>query len=420
MRALNLGLRQPEPQFDVDDLQSFYWQFARSRIDSLDIMRFGREFITFKADNVRVLLNATATQIGLTSDNRSFDNVDISTLDGAQSYVKAKVAVVAASGIENPRILLASASGQGIGNAHDTVGRFLMDHPGARVGHFERNEIPNIVQAFGFFGVRDPDRTHMFMHGLAPNHTLQAREELPNCAVYFMPERAPDDPWNALKRLFRSNSTHPFQDVRSLLSGAKLLATGASIKVLASARTPRAVKDLLVNLAIRHNPNFVAQEFQSRGVPHKLTGVAMDVITEQRPNPASRVRLSDRVDRLGVPVAAVEWRITDEDQRAIVRIGQLARDALVKAGLPKPVLEPWLVEGRVDEALIIDMAHTLGTTRMSVDPKTGVVDRHCQVHGVDGLYVAGGSVFPTSGHANPTLMILALAIRLSDVIKARL
>ncbi len=69
--------------------------------------------------------------------------------------------------------------------------------------------------------------------------------------------------------------------------------------------------------------------------------------------------------------------------------------------------------------MIIDMAHTLGTTRMSNDPKTGVVDRNCQVHGVHGLYIAGGSVFPTSGHANPTLMILSLAIRLADTIKAR-
>jgi choline dehydrogenase-like flavoprotein len=55
---------------------------------------------------------------------------------------------------------------------------------------------------------------------------------------------------------------------------------------------------------------------------------------------------------------------------------------------------------------------------MSQTPNSGVVDVNCQVHGVRGLYVAGGSVFPTSGHANPTLMILALAIRLADTLKA--
>jgi choline dehydrogenase-like flavoprotein len=54
---------------------------------------------------------------------------------------------------------------------------------------------------------------------------------------------------------------------------------------------------------------------------------------------------------------------------------------------------------------------------MSVSPASGVVDPDCQVHGVRGLFIAGGSVFPTIGHANPTLMIVALAIRLSDKIK---
>jgi choline dehydrogenase-like flavoprotein len=66
------------------------------------------------------------------------------------------------------------------------------------------------------------------------------------------------------------------------------------------------------------------------------------------------------------------------------------------------------------------MAHTLGATRMSDDPRSGVVDKNCQVHGVHGLYIAGGSTFPTSGHANPTLMILSLAIRLADTIKLQL
>ena len=56
---------------------------------------------------------------------------------------------------------------------------------------------------------------------------------------------------------------------------------------------------------------------------------------------------------------------------------------------------------------------------MSNDPSKGVVDAQCQVHGVDGLFVVGSSVFPTAGHANPTQMIVALAIRTADILKAR-
>ena len=202
------------------------------------------------------------------------------------------------------------------------------------------------------------------------------------------------------------------------MSGAGLLAKGLGMKVLASNATPTALKDFIVDTAIRYNPNLVVEEFQSRGLPHKLTGLWIDAITEQRPDPDSRVTLSDRTDRLGVPLARVNWRINDDERRTIVRIAELACDAFARAGIPRPILETWAAEKRLADGVIIDMAHTLGTTRMSENPRSGVVDENCRVHGVRGLYVAGASIFPTSGHANPTLMILALAIRMADAIKA--
>lgn len=417
-----IGIAPPKPRLDVEGLRSFFWQFARSRLDHLDIMRFGPEFVTFRAENVRVLLNATVRQIELAPDGGSFGGLEISTIDGVRSKVKAKSAVIAASGIENPRLLLASNTLQssGIGNGYDLVGRFLMDHAGARVGRFKSADLAQIVKRFGFYGVRHGGRTHMYMHGLALSPVLQEREQLLNSAVYFMPERSLDDPWDALKRLLRRKSVKPVQDIHSVVSGAGLLAKGVGMKILASNTTPTIFKDFIVDTAIRYSPNFVAEEFQSRGLPHKLTGVWIDAIAEQRPNPDSRVSLSDRTDRLGVPLAKVNWRINDDERRTIVRIAHLTRDVFARAGLPKPLLEPWIAEERLADGVIIDMAHTLGTTRMSENPKSGVVDENCQVHGVQGLYLAGASIFPTSGHANPTLMILALAIRLADTIKSRL
>jgi choline dehydrogenase-like flavoprotein len=62
--------------------------------------------------------------------------------------------------------------------------------------------------------------------------------------------------------------------------------------------------------------------------------------------------------------------------------------------------------------------HHMGTTRMSDSPATGVVDADCRVFGVDNLYVAGSSVFPTVGYANPTLTIVALALRLAEHLRA--
>jgi choline dehydrogenase-like flavoprotein len=61
--------------------------------------------------------------------------------------------------------------------------------------------------------------------------------------------------------------------------------------------------------------------------------------------------------------------------------------------------------------------HQMGTTRMHSDPTQGVVDANCRVHGIDNLYMAGGSVFSTAGSANPTLTMVALAARLAEHLK---
>ena len=63
--------------------------------------------------------------------------------------------------------------------------------------------------------------------------------------------------------------------------------------------------------------------------------------------------------------------------------------------------------------------HHIGTTRMSNDPKKGVVNQDCKVHGIENLYVAGASCFATAGAVNPTLTIVALSLRLSDYLKER-
>src|SRR3984893_17363426 len=117
----------PQPQIDPSLLKSFFWQFARSRSDKMDFMRCGPEFVAFDAPNVRVLLNATVTRIDTDEVGVSFRGLEVSTIDGVRSSVRAKAAVLAASGIENPRLLLVSngVHSNGLGNQNDTVGRFL-------------------------------------------------------------------------------------------------------------------------------------------------------------------------------------------------------------------------------------------------------------------------------------------------------
>ena len=119
-------------------------------------------------------------------------------------------------------------------------------------------------------------------------------------------------------------------------------------------------------------------------------------------------------------MARVDWRIDRRAQDSLIRIGHVVRSEFRRIGLPEPVLEPWVAQERPEDGAIIDMAHTAGATRMADSPARGVVDPNCQVFDTPSLYVAGASVFPTNGHANPTLMIVAMAIRLADHLRVRL
>ena len=185
-----------EPQLNKAKLRSFFWQFARSRTSKTDVTRFGEEFRRLHAANIRVLLNATVTHIDTHPETRVFESLEVSTIEGRTVKVKAAAAVLAAGGIENPRLLLASnrIHASGVGNEYDLVGRFLMDHPGARIGHFRLVDLDKINDRFGFYGVRGRERWHMYMHGLVLSDEIQAKERLLNCALYVISQRAIDDP----------------------------------------------------------------------------------------------------------------------------------------------------------------------------------------------------------------------------------
>jgi choline dehydrogenase-like flavoprotein len=416
-----LGKAEFSPPIDPARLRTTFWQFARSRIDKLDMVRFGKEYRKFPAPNVRVLINATVTRIDLDDGKTRFRGLEVCTLDGRRRPVSAKTCVLAASAIENARLLLASNHqlAAGIGNQNDRVGRYLMDHPGAKIGHFKSADLASVTRRFGFFGLRYKQQTHMYMHGLALSPEVQTSESLLHTALFMLEEVAPDDPIKALVRLLKGRSAHVGADFKAVISSLGLLVKGIGMKIFQSNFMPEPLKDFIINTAIRINPNLVVREYQSIGMPHKIIGFEIHAISEQYPNPDSRIRLAESKDQFGVPRALAEWRPGERETTSIMRLAEIMSEAFAAAGLPKPELADWIVERRPDRAKLIDMAHSLGTTRMSSDPRDGVVDADCRIHGIEGLYVAGGSVMPTSGHANPTLMILSLAIRLADHLKMR-
>jgi choline dehydrogenase-like flavoprotein len=417
-RAL-LGLCPTEPatRFSDAGLQSCYWQFARSRTDRLDVMRFGRDFAPGMPPKTRVLIDATVTRLGYDPVSRKVDSLHVANLSGASAIIRPRRIILAAGAIENARLLLVSNDVEpgGIGNRHDRVGRYLIDHAGIRVGEVVgEKDIAQLSRTFGFYGQTHAGRSHMFMHGLALSPALQEQEKLLNAAIYFAPMRAADDPFDALKRLLRGQSNAKLRDVTAIARGVGLIARGIGAKTLASPALPAGLKELIVGSAIRFAPNMVADEFASGGLPHKLTGLGIEAITETAPAPSNRILLTNQTDALGIRGAAAHWQVGPIEARTIRMLASRLERNLAAIGHPAPVLAEWAKDHSLAVPAPIDLAHMMGTTRMANDPESGVVDSNCRVFGVNNLYMAGGSVFPTGGHANPTWMFLALALRLAD------
>ena len=414
---LGLCPTEPAPRFAEAGLHSSYWQFARSRRNRLDVMRFGRDFAPDLPSNVRVLLDATVTRLGFDPALQSVDTLHVANLSGGWANIRPQRVVLAAGAIENPRLLLVSndVETNGIGNNNDLVGRYLIDHAGMRLGEVADNgNSAKLARTFGFYGQNHAGRSHMFMHGLALSSELQEQEGLLNAAIYCAPMRAADDPFDALKRLLCGKSDGKFRDVAAIVRGMALIARGIGAKTLAWPGLPQWSKEMIIHSAIRFAPNMVADEFASVGIPHKLTGLSFEAITETAPIFGNRISLVNKRDAHGVRQAAAYWSIGSIETRTIRTLAIRLECAMVAAGYPLPELAAWAKDHTLALPAPVDLAHMMGTTRMATNPHNGVVDSNCRVFGASNLYIAGGSVFPTGGHANPTLMFLALALRLAE------
>ncbi len=151
------------------------------------------------------------------------------------------------------------------------------------------------------------------------------------------------------------------------------------------------------------------------------------VRAEQAPNPDSRVQLSKEVDALGMPMVNLDWRLSNQDKDTVASVCKQLDEEFQCLGKGRIEPSQWLAdpapEWPVDPTVSkhpIGGYHHMGTTRMSDSPRQGVVDANCRIHNYANLYIAGSSVFPTGGWANPTLTILALTNRLAEHLNEKL
>jgi choline dehydrogenase-like flavoprotein len=385
-----LGLRQPE--FDPDLLRTNFFQFD----EQFERFTLRRCDDLIASEKVKVLLHATVLEIRANAEGTAIDSVQIGNLRGGRGVVRARVFVVAAGGLETPRLLLNSrgVQSQGLGNQEDLVGRFFMEHPHARAGRVFPTKLWRLLNLL--------PRTHR-QDGLRYaalgrlSETLQEREGILNSSFTLSVRRHQGTRMPPGKWLFNAIKWKVPHDHR-----------GRSVWWL-HRRAKRAFAERF-GLASRWLRATSGRQ-----------GLYVVARAEQAPNPDSRVLLSDTRDAFGLPQIALDWRFLDVDKRSLhVLMGALDRE-LQRLSLGRAEASPWLEEAdtpwEVDPLISshpVGGYHHIGTTRMAASPKKGVVDADCRVHGLGNLYVAGSSVFPTSGWANPTLTILALSLRLGD------
>lgn len=351
------------------------------------------------ADNMTVLLNATAVSVDATANGAAAEGVTVASFDGRRARIRARRVVLACGGIDNARLLLVSrdACPQGLANGHGVVGRFLTDHPFWSIAAYDGSGDRSFRRQFQGLWLHGRGARPIYSAGVRLSPELQLREGLLNCAVHLAEIGDQPAPVSRLGQALRLARRRQF--------GREMAG-----EIAAALRRPADLGRGIRDRYIRRRPPL--------SLPDR---VLIGAVAEQAPDPDSRVTLSVERDALGLPRARIDWRISDREFQTVRRMAQVLGEEMRRVGFAAPDFAPWLEDcaGAFREE-IHDMAHPMGATRMSEDPTEGVVDADCRAHGVEGLYIAGSSVFPTSGHMNPTLTIVALSLRLADHLRAAL
>lgn len=358
------------------------------------------------APNVTVRTGHTVLSLEADRGGDRIARALVARADGSRVEVGAQVFVLAGGGIENVQTLLLSAPTRpgGPGNRHDVVGRYVTDHPEFRLAALEPRD-RRVFDALAFYDLRWHGRSLVAgMLSLADD--IKRADGLLNSSIALVPQPAG----------FGSPANRSLATLIGAAHGewpSPVLRHAATV-----ARSPR---DAWRVVAMRQRPYHEFAGGWSRPGPHRDRFAVIEAYaaTEQSPSATNRVTLDRTTDALGRARPRLDWAWTAADRANVERSIAHYREAFDVAGLGR--FHRWVELDGPGRPWFTGIHHPMGGTRMDADPRMGVVDENAAVHGLENLYVAGSSVFSTGlGYANPTLTILALAIRLSEHVKSRL
>jgi choline dehydrogenase-like flavoprotein len=389
------------PNFSTDTLERFSCPTDFGQ-------RYGHKLAT--AANIRVLLHANVTHLQLDTNAKRVTKLTVSNHAGKQLCVRAQQFVLAVGGLETARLLLASRDIQptGIGNTHGVVGRYYMCHLAGTIGRIEVRG--GLGKVWNGYDISD--------EGIYCRRRLALRPEVQRSRRLG----------NFIARLHHPRITDPAHRnaVLSLLYLAKFAIPYEYRKRLHEDDSPTVMRyaSHLRNVitspadALRfawhmlRDRKLAERKFPSIVIRSKAGLFSLDFHAEQQPNPASRITLSDRLDPFGMPRIRIDWRYTQGDVDTVSGALALLSDDLRQSGVASFDYDPNTVEAEMTRYGAYG-GHHIGTARMGHNPRTSVVDEQCRVHNLENLHIASAATFPTSSQANPTLTVVALALRLA-------
>jgi choline dehydrogenase-like flavoprotein len=358
----------------------------RAAIFQVNGLRLGEQYRSelLQARGLETYLWSNLLDIEVDEPGRQVTALLIAGMTGNRFRIRPRQTVLATGGIENARLLLnAGKARSGFGNDHNMVGRCFMDHPSYEAATIMLDRSYDFARP-GFSETIDA------MIALSPD--VQRTEKIANFLCQTWPVRA---------ERYHAESYRSLREiVRNMLQG-------------------RIVDDFDTRLwDVVSDLDGVGRGLSSY-LFEDVEMLEVRIHPEVVPNPDSRITLVEERDALGMNRVKLDWRLAEIDRYSIRRGLEILGQEIGREGIGRLQLAEWVRENDF-EVPGIGSYHHIGTTRMGSDPRRSVVDPDCRIHAMENLYVAGSSVFPTSSSANPTLTIVALALRLTDHLKTRL
>jgi choline dehydrogenase-like flavoprotein len=369
------------PQLGGDPHNIYAWNAENLIVASDDLRaieykwsvptRLGEKFrpTIRRSESLTCYLNANVVDLRLHENMARLDTVEVRDFSDHSYNVRAKTYILAAGGIENPRILLNSNRQlkNGLGNENGLVGRFFTEHNNKNIGQF----------------LLEDDASESLFRSWAPSWKQNYR--------YFAPTAA-------------------------FMERDRILNFGIIVEPVGRPSPKRSFQDSMRNLLCEID---WVKDVVGGVMPSCPSDGVIRIVSEQALNPSSRVHLGSEVDRFGMRRVILEWKQSEIDKRTIQRAAIRLAEIFAESGIGRVRIKDWVLTDDLDFPADDGIAgnHHMCTTRMSDSPRDGVVDEYQKIFGIDNLYVGGSSVFSTAGHDSPTITIVQMTLRLADYLQ---